>query len=45
MKTKIDLIKENKKLWKAYNIFIDYFNCFDDDDKVIIDKRLKRLGL
>ena len=29
----------------AYDILMDYFNKFPDEDKPIINKRLKELGL
>jgi len=30
---------------RAYNILMDYFDSIPDEEKPIVDKQLKRLGL
>jgi hypothetical protein len=38
-------LDEYEKYKKGFNILMDYFEDFNDFDKPIIDKKLKRLGL
>lgn len=39
------LKEENKKLWKAYSILMNYWDSLPDDEKPKIDKQLKKLGI
>jgi hypothetical protein len=38
-------LDELKKYKKGYNILIEYFDSINDEEKPIVDKKLKRLGL
>ena len=40
-----DLIKELSRYKSAYNILIEYFDSIPDEEKVKIDKKLKKLNL
>ena len=39
------LENENNRYKKAYNIFMDYFDFFDDDIKEKLDKKLNKIDL
>jgi len=46
MNKEINKLKtENKNLWKAYNILMDYWDSLPDEDKQDIDKQLNKLNL
>lgn len=44
---KIDIIIENNKnkYKEAYLILMEYWDCLPDEQKPLIDKRMKKLGL
>ena len=42
----IKLLKEeNKRLWKAYNILMNYFNYIPDEDKQFVSNELDKINL
>ena len=44
-KESVRLNKELERYKKAYNILMDYFDCFSDEDKKDIHNKLDMVGL
>ena len=38
-------LRDKDKYKEAYNILMEYWDCLPDEEKPVVDKRLKEIGL